>query len=428
MREEKKQDTLLAPYRVLDLADEKGFLCGKILADMGADVIKVERQGGDPARKIGPFYHDDPDPEKSLYWFAYNTNKRGITLDIETADGQEIFKRLIKTSDVVIESFDPGYMKDLCLGYEDLEKINKRIVMVSITPFGQSGPYVDQGYKANDMIVWALSGFMHPNGEPDRAPNQITFPQAYLNGAAEAAPAALTALYARELTGEGQHVDVSIQQALQTCNQMSMPLWDMYGVNSPRGVLKGGGFPRADGTVVKSRAFYPCKDGWIFMLLGGGVLKALSLSGKALNALMDEEGMAGDLADYDWATYDASKITQEEIDHQQLDIIGPYLKTKTKPEFYEAAIKRKILGCPFQDPKDIAESPQLAARDFFVDVEHPELDDTITHCGPFIRLSETPLKKWRRAPLIGEHNREIYEDEMGFTVEQLHSLKQAGII
>jgi benzylsuccinate CoA-transferase BbsE subunit len=192
--------------------------------------------------------------------------------------------------------------------------------------------------------------------------------------------------------------------------------------------MKGAGFPRADGTVIESRAFYPCKDGWIFMLLGGGALKALSLSGKALIELMDEEGMAGDLKDYDWATYDAATITQEEIDHQQLDIIGPYFKTKTKLEFYEEAIRRKILGCPFQDPKDLAESPQLAARDFFVDIEHPELNDTITHCGPFIKLSETPLKKWRRAPLMGEHNLEIYEQELGYTAEQLHGLNQAGVI
>ena len=160
MQEEENRVALLAPYRALDITDEKGLMCGKILADMGADVIKVEKPGGDLARRIGPFYHDDPNPEKSLYWFAYNTNKRGITLDIETSDGQDIFKQLVKTADFVIESFDPGYMSSLGLGYADLEKINPRIIMVSITPFGQSGPYVEQGYKVNDMIVWALGGHM----------------------------------------------------------------------------------------------------------------------------------------------------------------------------------------------------------------------------------------------------------------------------
>jgi len=428
MTKEGKKDSLLAPYRALDLTDEKGFLCGKILADMGADVIKVERPGGDPARRIGPFYHDDPDPEKSLYWFAYNSNKRGITLDIESSDGREIFKRLVCDVDFVIESFDPGYMSSLGLGYDDLEKINPRIIMVSITPFGQTGPYVEQGYKVNDMIVWALSGFMFPNGDPDRPPNQMTFQQAYLNGAAEGAPAAMAALYARELNGEGQHVDISMQAAIQTCNQMMLPMWDMYKVNPQRGFTKSGGTTRPDGTKILSRSFYQASDGWLYILLGGGALRALVQSSSELVKLMDDKGMAGDLMDFDWASYDHSKITQEELDHQQLDLISPFLSKIPKLEFYEEAINRKILGCPFQDPKDIAESPQLAAREFFVQVEHPELDDTIPHCGPFAQVSETPFTRWQRAPLIGEHNSEIYEKELGFTREETINLKQANII
>jgi len=427
MKEDNKQDMLLSPYRVLDLTDEKGFLCGKILADMGADVIKIEKPGGDPSRQMGPFYKDEPHPEKSLYWWAYNTNKRGITLDIETPDGKDIFKKLVKTADFVIESFNPGYMSSVGLGYADLEKINPRIIMVSITPFGQSGPYVEQNYKANDMIVFALSGFMYPNGDPGCAPNQFTFPQAYLNGAAEAAPAALTALHAREVTGEGQHVDVSIQEALQTCNQMMLPIWDMYKVNAPRGMLKGAGFPRPDGTVLRSRLVFPCKDGLIFILLGGGALRSMSQSGNQLNKLMDKSGMAGELKDYDWATFDALKITQEELDAKN-DIVERYLATLTKQEFLQLAVDNKILGVPIQDPRDIGDSPQLADRGFFVDVEHPELGETVLYCGPWSQISGNPLNKWQPAPCIGEHNVEVYENEMGFTDEQLTGLKQAGVV
>jgi crotonobetainyl-CoA:carnitine CoA-transferase CaiB-like acyl-CoA transferase len=135
----KEPDGLLSPYRVLDLTDEKGLVCGRILGDFGADVIKVEKPCGDPCRNIGPFYHDIPDPEKSLFWFAYCANKRGITLDIESADGKEIFRKLVKTGDVVLESFHPGYMARLGLGYDDLSKINPGIIMTSITPFGQTG-------------------------------------------------------------------------------------------------------------------------------------------------------------------------------------------------------------------------------------------------------------------------------------------------
>lgn len=138
-RKEKKP--LLSPYRVLDLTDEKGFLCGRILADLGADVIKIESPGGDPSRNTAPFYHDIPHPEKSLFWFAYNANKRGITLNLDTHQGKDIFRRLVKRADFVLESFPPGYMGGLGLGYSSLKKINSRLIFTSITPFGQDGPY-----------------------------------------------------------------------------------------------------------------------------------------------------------------------------------------------------------------------------------------------------------------------------------------------
>jgi crotonobetainyl-CoA:carnitine CoA-transferase CaiB-like acyl-CoA transferase len=146
---------MLSSYRILDLTNERGFICGKVLADLGADVIKIEKPGGDPARSMGPFYHDIPDPEKSLYWFAFNTNKRGITLDIETADGQEIFKRLIKNADIVIESFDPGYMDKLGLGYSTLSQVNPRMIMTSITyhgPFLKTSETFDRVYRRAPLI------------------------------------------------------------------------------------------------------------------------------------------------------------------------------------------------------------------------------------------------------------------------------------
>src|SRR3989304_4246953 len=164
----KDAESMLSSYRVLDLADEKGLICGKILGDLGADIIKVEKPGGDLARRLGPFYHDDPDPEKSLFWFSLNTSKRGITLNIESVDGREIFKRLVKTADFVIESFPPGYLDKLGLGYFDLEKINPGVILVSIAPFGQTGPYRD--WKTADIVAWAMGGNMAPWGEPDRPP------------------------------------------------------------------------------------------------------------------------------------------------------------------------------------------------------------------------------------------------------------------
>jgi crotonobetainyl-CoA:carnitine CoA-transferase CaiB-like acyl-CoA transferase len=196
------ENTLLAPYRVLDLTDDKGFLCGKILADMGADVIKIEKPGGDLARNIGPFYHDIPDPEKSLSWFCYNINKRGITLDIESVDGKELFKRLVKDAHFVIESFPVGYMEKIGLGYKELEKTNPGIILTSISPFGQTGPY--SNYKGSDITCMGMAVVMYLSGDPDRPPVRISSPQAFMCGSADAAAASLVAHYHRQRTGEGQ--------------------------------------------------------------------------------------------------------------------------------------------------------------------------------------------------------------------------------
>ena len=186
MVQSEKAEGMLSTYRVLDLTDEKGLLCGKLMGDLGADVIKIERPGGDAARQLCPFYHDEPDPEKSLFWFALNTSKRGITLDIETLDGQGIFRRLVEDADFVIESFPPGYLDKLGLGYSDLEKINPKVIMVSIAPFGHTGPYKD--WKTSDIVAWAMGGQMAPCGEPDRPPYKVSYhSQAYLNAGLDAA-------------------------------------------------------------------------------------------------------------------------------------------------------------------------------------------------------------------------------------------------
>ncbi len=195
-------DGILNGYRVLDLTEDGCMLCGKILGDLAADVIQIEPTGGSPTRNIGPFYHDIPDPERNLTWFFLGLNKKGITLNLETVDGREIFKRLVKTADFVVESSEPGYMKSLGLGYEELEKVKPGIIMTSITPFGQTGPYAH--YKATDIVGVALSGMMWLYGEADRAPVRISAPQFYLQGGLQGATGTMIAHYHRELTGEGQ--------------------------------------------------------------------------------------------------------------------------------------------------------------------------------------------------------------------------------
>jgi len=229
---EKERDELLNHCRALDLTDEKGFLCGKILADLGVDVIKVERPGGDPSRRRGPFWRDIPDPEKSLYWFSYNSNKKGITLDIETADGREILKELLKTSDFVLDSFPPGYMAGMGIGYADLKEINQRLIHTSITPFGQDGPYKD--FQASDIIIMGMSGMLYLTGDADRPPLNMSLPQSHLLAGADGAVGSLVAYYHREKTGNGQHVDVSMQQSTAWFLANTIPYWEMSGTNLMR--------------------------------------------------------------------------------------------------------------------------------------------------------------------------------------------------
>ncbi|RJX24184.1 MAG: CoA transferase [Dethiobacter sp.] len=411
---------LLTSFRVLDLSNERGFLCGKILGDLGADVIKIEKPGGDPARNIGPFFEDKPDPEKSLYWFAYNNNKRGITLNLETESGRDIFCRLVKTADFLIESFSPGYMESLGLGYERISRVNPQLVMTSITPFGQTGPYSQ--YKASDLEIMAMSGLMSLLGYPDRPPVRVTVPQSYMWTGMQAASGTLLAHYYRGRTGKGQHVDVSAQASILCALAHAPTFWD---VNEVLTVREG---PIMSGRSVKGakmRCIFPCKDGFINFIVYGG--PAGITTNKALTEWMDSEGMATEyLKNKDWDSFDIATVTQEEIDQ----IEGPtaeFLKTKTKKEFFEEAIKRRMLGYPVTTAEEILADPQLYARDYWQKVAHPELDQEITYPGGFGKFSLSPCRIWRRAPLIGEHNEEIY-GELGLNGNDLLMLKQAGII
>jgi benzylsuccinate CoA-transferase BbsE subunit len=422
MKEQKVNKTLLEGYRALDMTDEKGFFCGRILGDLGADVIKIERPGGDAARNIGPFYHDIPDPEKSLYWFAFNTNKRGITLDIETADGRDIFTRLVKSADFVLESFNPGYMDSLGLGYSSLEGINPGIIVTSITPFGQTGPY--KNYKASDLVLWGLGGMLYVCGEPDGPPVQISFPQAYIQGSAEAAAGTMMALYHRQITGEGQHVDVALQECIVWIPMYASQTWDV-GKVIPR---RRGPCQRIAGEEADRRLNWTCKDGFVSFGIWGGITGANTM--KALVEWMDSEGKAPRvLKEMNWDRLIPSigSATQEHFDKFE-GPISEFFASHTKAELYKEALNRGFMLCPGSTIKDVLADPQLSSRDFWVCVEHPELHATITYPGPLAKASESSCGVWRRAPLIGEHNQEVYREELGFSQEQLTTLKQAGVI
>ncbi len=410
---------MLERYRCLDVSGESGLFCGKILGDLGADVIKVEKPGGDPSRMRGPFYGKKADPEKSLYWLALNVNKRGVSLNIETGQGQDIFRRLVSTSDMVVESFPPGYLDNLGLGYNDLKQINPKVIVTSITPFGQNGPYRD--YKTSDLTSMSMGGITWLIGDPDRPPVTVGFPQAYFFAGAYAAIATLIAFYYRLISGEGQHVDVSIQQCLVPVTINTIPHWTLN-----KNLVKRAGNRRSGLTSnAPQRQTWRCKDGYVTLTIYGGARGART--NRALVNWMDEMGMAPDyLKGKNWSSFDLATVSPEDWEVIERPIAEFFLGY-SRAELFEEAVKRGIMLFPVYEFKDLLSDMQLKAREFWLNVSSPGKGN-ILYPGAFAKCSETPIKIQRLAPAVGEHNMEIYRDEVGIPEEQLHNLRQNNLI
>jgi crotonobetainyl-CoA:carnitine CoA-transferase CaiB-like acyl-CoA transferase len=410
---------LLSPYRVLDLTDERGILCGKILADLGADVIQIEPPGGSSARRVGPFYHDAPHPEGSLFWWSYAANKRSITLNITSNDGRALLKRMVPAAHFLIESFAPGDMERLGLTYDTLAAINPGLIVVSISPFGQDGPYAH--YRASDLTGMGMAGFMYVTGDPDRPPARVGVPHFYLHGSAAGATGAMIAHAQRVLTGRGQHVDVSCQEAVARTLASAPQLFAIE-----KTVIRRQGSYRQTGDTTFMRITWPCKDGFVNFQLSGG-----AGAGRSVNNLiqwMEEEGH-GDpvLTGLDWTTLGYGMINKALLE-RVVPPVERFLMNHTKAELFEGAAKRRILLFPVATAGDIMRNTQLQARGYFRQVSHPDLATTITYPGPFVRASATPLELRRLAPKIGQHNAEIYLDGLGLTREELVQLREAGVI
>ena len=413
-------DFLLAPYRVLDLTDERGLLAGKILADLGADVVQIEPPGGNPARNIGPFYGDDPQPEKSLFWWAYAANKRSITLDLEQKGGQALLKKMVAEADFLVESFAPGYLDTLGLGYDLLAEINPKLVMVSITPFGQDGPY--SNYQATDIVGMALGGFMYLTGDDDRAPIRISFPHFYLHGGAAGATAAMLAHTYRITSGQGQYVDVSCQQAVAKTLAHAPQIWDIEGA-----ILKRMGVYRQTSGENRVRINWPCKDGYVNYMVQGG---SVAYSTRALLEWMKEDSFdTADLDTIDWEKMGYGAITPELMD-QLGGPLGDFFKGHTRAELVQGSLDRRILLFPVATPSALQDHPQLEARGYFKELEHPELGATVQYPGAFVKSGDGGdiAGIYRRPPLIGEHNTVILQGELGITGSELESLKRSGVI
>lgn len=416
-----EQEGLLAPYRILDLTDEKGYICGKILGDLGAEVMKVEPPGGDKGRRKGPFYKDEPCHEGSLFWNAFNVNKKGITLNVSSTEGRSIFEKLVKKFDVVIESFPPGYMDGLDLGYEEISKINPDLIYASITPFGEEGPYKD--YKATDIVVMALSGYMYLNGDTDRAPVTFSFPQAFLLAGATAATGIIVALYHRNWTGEGQKVDVSAQECMCWAMMQAQQYWDLLEMICTR----SGPYWHAYMAGTKSRLNWKCKDGYVTFLMFGGQVGARFM--QRFMEWMDEEGKGEPfLKDIDWYWAFHYAGASQELTDRVSEPVARFFSAYTKDELYKGARERGIQLYPVSTVEDIAKNEQLKARGFWTNVDFPGAEVPVTFPGSFVKTSHSPPAIKRRAPLVGEHNEEIFVSELGFSREEMLLLYDKGTI
>jgi crotonobetainyl-CoA:carnitine CoA-transferase CaiB-like acyl-CoA transferase len=412
---------MLAPYRVLDLTDEKGFYCGQLLGSLGADVIKIESPGGDASRKVGPFYKDRAEADKSLYWFAYNSNKRGITLDLKSGRGKALFFDLVKKADVIIESFQPGYLTSIGIGYDVISKVNPGVVMTSIAPFGQSGPH--SNWKGSDLVCWAMGGLLSQTGDPDRPPVRISHVNfAYLISSMDAAWGTMMALFWRAKSGKGQHVDASIQESVIKSTFITHETWEVMGKERPR----GSSMYKVPNSPVMLNTVWATKDGgYLYLMVRGGELGARE--NPIIVQWMAEEGMADDfIKSVNWSELDWLKKSQAEAERIQ-GYFERFFKSKTKDEIIEGAFKRKVVLQPICSPRDIFKHPQLAARSYWQEVTHPELGTNISYPGRFVDPSATACGTWRRAPLPGEHNEEVYS-WLGVNKNEFASLKQAGVI
>jgi benzylsuccinate CoA-transferase BbsE subunit len=413
----------LSPYRVLDLTTEIGQFAGRCFAEMGAAVIKIEPPAGDAVRRIGPFFHDEARPDRSLLWFVLNASKKGITLDLEQPDGRALLRKLIARSDLVLESYPPGYLKRLGIDQEALRKERSKLVWVSVTGFGQDGPYRD--YKWSDIVGQALGGLLYLWGEADKPPVRPRAAQGYYHASMGAALSGMVALYHARRTGRGQFVDVSMQEVLTFV--LAGPggvtgYWSLEGLNITR---SGPGINLGH---LISRTIYPCKGGYVAVstLFGPHFPRLLDL--------MQQDNAAGFLAeDPKWrsATRFAPLPGQwrcEQADADQAeDLFSHWLLRYTRDEIMKLAGQHELMIFPVLNVPDNLGGEQLKARDYWQQVKHSELGASITYAGPPLKLSATPWRIRGRAPLLGEHNTEVY-GEVGLTKDDLQALSTAGVV
>ncbi|MBM3342390.1 MAG: CoA transferase [Betaproteobacteria bacterium] len=393
----------LDDVKVLDLSQGlAGPICAKILADYGADVVKVEPIAGDAARAMAPHWGNQSHPEKSLIYLLANLNKRGVKLDLQHAQGRELLRQMVRKTDIVVESFKPGYLAALGLDYAALARENPRLIMVSITPFGQTGPYSE--YDSEEIVTYALSGIMSISGTAEREPLKHGGMQSQYEGGLSATVGALTALHVRDLMGEGQQVDISLQEVVTSTLVIHQPMYGWVGAVQGRRAPSGSSY----GQVQR------CKDGYFIWQTGGGAEWGDIIEFFDSEALKEER----------FSTVAGRALHGEDLDRLVLEAT----RERTMQELFRTASEKfHMLFGVVQEPQDLARCPHLAAREFFQEVDHPVIGRIKV---PFRLWSmpDAPAVYRRPAPLLGQHNAEVFGEWLGLDGDRMAALTAEGVI
>ena len=408
----------LAGLRVVELADEKGQFCGKLMADLGADVIKVEPPGGQATRLVGPFLDDIPHRERSLSFWHYNTSKRGITLDLESPEGKGIFRRLVPTVDIILETHPPGYLPSLGLGYEELASLNPGLIMCSLTPFGQVGPWRD--YATSDLLHLAAGGQMASCGYdsedvPGAPPLAPGGGNAWHTASHYAYMGILAALYYRDMTGEGQYIDSSVHEACALTTEGAIAIYISNGAVVRRHTGRAASADQSPPTQLATG-----DGGWVNVTRSGSTPPRL----RQLAEWMDGYGLAQDLLD---ETYQTVQGIQDNAAHVT-EVTASFFAQLPQEELWHGGQQRDLPWGAVRTMDEIVLDPHLEDRGFFVEVEHPELERSFVYPGAAAIYNGSPWRISRRAPLIGEHNEEVLCGELGVGRGELTLLAESGII
>jgi len=400
-----EKGSALAGLKILDLADYRGSLCSRLMADMGADVIKVEPPGGDAARRIGPFVDDQPHHDRSLFYWFYNLNKRSITLDLSQPAGVELLLRLARSADIIIESYKPGRLGAMGLGWEKLREINPALILLSMTPFGQTGPYRD--FVADDTVLAAQSGMLYVNGWPGRQPVRPFGLQAYHASAYFGLITTMCALFARDRDGEGQWIDLSMQEAT-TCvvEHVAGSYFAERRIEPRRGTLHWSRYFRIG----------RCRDGYIMHCSLG--------DWTSLVEWVAGDGKAEDLLAPEW---EDALYRGEHAEHL-FDVLDEWAKDYSRDDLLERAQTLRLPFASVRSPEALFEDEQLAGRGYFVEVEHPELGRSFRYPGASYLFNGSPWRVYRRPPLLGEHTAQILRNDLGLEPAEVGTLTAEGVI